>query len=340
MKDKILKELQKHTRVTTSEMVSKWNVTRQAVQRHLRQLVREGKLLKLGSSRRTSFYVLNEPGTFEKLREGGQVHRKIYERKSLREDVVLQELSARPGFFAPMTEEARASFDYAFTEMLNNAIDHSESDTVSVQASSGRSLSEFVIQDGGVGVFENIRAKKGLKDELEAIQDLLKGKQTTQPEKHSGEGIFFTSKIADRFLLESHRKRLTVNNQIPDVFLEDIPFRKGTRVTFEINARTKRRIEDVFHDYSGEDFQFEKSRVVVKLFEQEENYVSRSQAKRLLHSLDRFKEIVLDFQGVKTVGQGFADEVFRVFASQHPGVRITPANANENVLFMINHVRV
>jgi hypothetical protein len=133
---------------------------------------------------------------------------------------------------------------------------------------------------------------------------------------------------------------LTVNNQIPDVFLEDIPFRKGTRVTFEINARTKRRIEDVFHDYSGEDFQFEKSRVVVKLFEQEENYVSRSQAKRLLHSLDRFKEIVLDFQGVKTVGQGFADEVFRVFASQHPGVRITPANANENVLFMINHVRV
>jgi anti-sigma regulatory factor (Ser/Thr protein kinase) len=340
MKEKILKEFQRSARLTTADLVSKLKVTRQAVHRHLLQLVREGKLLRLGSSRKTSYYVRNEPGSLQKnLREKGTVYRQTHDLAGLSEDVVLQSLSARPGWFVGMTDEARGAFRYAFTEMLNNAIDHSGSKTASVQAFQSPSLCGFTIQDRGVGAFENIRAKKGLTSELEAVQDLLKGKQTTQPEKHSGEGIFFSSKIADRFLLESHRKRLTVDNRIHDVFLEDIPFRKGTRVSFETDPRSKRKLEDLFHEYSGEGFRFDKSRVTVKLFEEGEDYVSRSQAKRLLHSLDRFREIILDFQGVKTVGQGFADEIFRVFASQYPEIRIAPVNANENVRFMIDRAR-
>ncbi|MFZ5475538.1 MAG: STAS-like domain-containing protein [Myxococcota bacterium] len=35
-------------------------------------------------------------------------------------------------------------------------------------------------------------------------------------------------------------------------------------------------------------------------------FVSRSEARRLLHGLERFREVVLDFAGVPGVGQGFA----------------------------------
>jgi len=77
----------------------------------------------------------------------------------------------------------------------------------------------------------------------------------------------------------------------------------------------------------------------VKLFRDRSAYISRSQAKRLLHALDRFKKIVLDFKGVSTVGQAFADEVFRVFAKAHPGIDIEPINATENVDFMIRRAR-
>jgi hypothetical protein len=45
-----------------------------------------------------------------------------------------------------------------------------------------------------------------LKNHLEAIQDLLKGKQTTMPKSHSGEGIFFTSKIADNLTISSSQE--------------------------------------------------------------------------------------------------------------------------------------
>lgn len=65
------------------------------------------------------------------------------------------------------------------------------------------------------------------------------------------------------------------------------------------------------------------------------NYIARSQAKRILTDLDRFSRIVLDFRGVETVGQGFVDEVFRVFQNKFPAIQIEYRNANENVLFMI-----
>ena len=50
--------------------------------------------------------------------------------------------------------------------------------------------------------------------------------------------------------------------------------------------------------------------------------MSRSQARRILARAERFKEVILDFTGVKEIGQGFADEVFRVFAKEHPDVNI------------------
>ena len=185
----------------------------------------------------------------------------------------------------------------------------------------------------------NIQKKKKLSSDLEAIQDLLKGKETTQPEKHSGEGIFFTSKIADLFFIDSHRKRLTFNNTLPDIFIQDIRNKKGTLVHFEITRNTLKKLENVFQEYTNEDFEFEKTQVKVSLYKQGIVYISRSQAKRLLHGLIRFKKIILDFQGVETVGQGFADEIFRVFQNQHPEIEISPIHMHENVEFMVKRAK-
>jgi hypothetical protein len=220
--------------------------------------------------------------------------------------------------------------------MLNNAIDHSQTRFVDVAVEVYPNKIEFIITDQGVGAFENIRSKKHLANEMEALQDLLKGKQTTLPQYHSGEGIFFTSKSANRFILESHRKKLTIDNHLEDTFVEDIRYRRGTRVTFEVENQSKKTMQDVFKKYTNEDFQFHKSQVTVKLYQDGEDYISRSQAKRLLHAMDLFQEIVLDFSGVKTIGQGFADEIFRVFKQQHPEIQIVPVNCHENVQFMID----
>ena len=68
-------------------------------------------------------------------------------------------------------------------------------------------------------------------------------------------------------------------------------------------------------------------------------FVSRSEARRLLAGLDRFKAVELDFSGVSSIGQGFADEVFRVFAAAQPEIDVVAESANDVVDAMIQHVR-
>jgi uncharacterized protein (DUF1330 family) len=78
---------------------------------------------------------------------------------------------------------------------------------------------------------------------------------------------------------------------------------------------------------------------VVKLFSYGVRFVSRSEAKRLCDGLERFRHVVLDFAGVEAVGQGFADEIFRVWASQHPEVELSPENMAPPVAFMVSRTR-
>ena len=101
------------------------------------------------------------------------------------------------------------------------------------------------------------------------------------------------------------------------------------------DART--RLEDVFQRFAPEeyDYRFEKTRLQVKLLRSD--YVSRSEAKRLLANLGKFTEVELDFRGVERVGQSFADEVFRVFARDHPETTIRATNANTAIAAMIRH---
>ncbi|MCZ6781406.1 MAG: STAS-like domain-containing protein, partial [Nitrospirae bacterium] len=62
------------------------------------------------------------------------------------------------------------------------------------------------------------------------------------------------------------------------------------------------------------------------------------EARRLLANLETFSEIVLDFRDVKSLGQGFADEVFRVFAGRYPAIAISTENTNPVIDAMIRHV--
>ncbi len=165
-----------------------------------------------------------------------------------------------------------------------------------------------------------------------------KGKNTTHPHSYSGEVIFFTSKIAYIFILDSFGYRLRIDNLIKDVFVEKIKSFKGTKVRFKIKKRTTKHLNDVFHQYESEpgSHAFDKTKIYVKLFKAGTIYISRSQARRLMSNLEKFKLVILDFKGIKTIGQAFADEVFRVFTSKHPQVKIQSVNKSEAVEFMIN----
>jgi uncharacterized protein (DUF1330 family) len=129
-----------------------------------------------------------------------------------------------------------------------------------------------------------------------------------------------------------------VDNRRGDYAVASAPPAPGTRVRFEVPLDLRDSPEDVFARYTH-DFEFDTTRTVVKLFAYGVRFVSRSEAKRLLEGLDRFRHVIVDFAGVEAVGQGFADEVFRVWARAHPEIRIDAENMAPPVAFMIDRAR-
>jgi anti-sigma regulatory factor (Ser/Thr protein kinase) len=223
---------------------------------------------------------------------------------------------------------------YAFNEMLNNAIDHSGGRDAVVEVWALPERLAFRITDDGQGVFPHLRSGLKLADEFEAIQELTKGKRTTWPERHTGEGICFTSKVGDTFRLSAALIRWTVDNIRGDHAVGESPVSIGTEVYFEVSTSTTRTPAQVFAEFT-EDFEFVRTRPVVKLFGLGMTFVSRSEARRLLDGLEAFQEVELDFSGVEDVGQGFVDELVRVWPAAHPGHTVVPTNMNSAVEMMV-----
>ncbi len=59
----------------------------------------------------------------------------------------------------------------------------------------------------------------------------------------------------------------------------------------------------------------------------------------LVEGLEKFSHVTLDFGGVEVVGQGYCDEVFRVFARTHPEIALEPIGMNEPITFMVARAR-
>jgi len=341
-KPKILEIAKKSGKISTIDISRKFGVSRQYAAFLFRQLVEEKELIKIGSTR-NAFYVAPDY-----IREHPMlVPSKFFKRlrnQNLEEHKVLAEIEAKFPQIKSLNEHARAIFDFAFSEMLNNAIEHSQSKIITIEVSSRGDDLWFIVSDSGVGAFRNIMRKKGLNSELEAIQDLLKGKTTTIPHSHSGQGIFFTSKAADVFILDSFGQQLTVNNKNNNISISHLGVSKrGTRVVFRIKGDSRRHLSNVFKEYTNladeSDYGFDKTDINVKLYTQNGINISRSQARRILHGLEKFKIVEFDYDKVPMIGQAFADEIYRVFHNRHPDIELKNINMNETVKFMIERAK-
>jgi hypothetical protein len=333
----ILNTIRKQGQVTTADIVGQTGLSRAYVQRCLKILVDEGVIVLMGKANQARYIMPSKRGTG--VEKPLRVHR-IMLNKDLAEDKVLRQIKEESAIFRGITANISSIVDYAFTEMLNNAIEHSSSEKIDLMMMKTATDIQFTLADRGVGIFNNIMKTKRLHTKMEAIQDLLKGKETTAPDAHSGEGIFFTSKVADLLTIKSFEKKLVFDNVGQDIYIKDVQSVKGTKIDFVLDLKSKKKLADLFNKYTDDSFQFSKTAVKVKLYHQDVDYVSRSQARRILAGLEKFKTIELDFQDVKTIGQAFADEIFRIWQAGHKEVRFKIQNANENVMLMIKRAEL
>lgn len=339
-KQKILNIISEKGKVTSSDLIKSTGVSRQYINLVISELIANKEVVKIGGTR-NAFYVSKKYITAHPTILPSVI-KKSYKNQKLEEHKVLMEIEEKFPKIAELPENIKSIFTFAFSEMLNNAIEHSGSKTAKVEVAVRDNKLSFIVDDSGIGVFRNIMKKKNLQSEIQAIQDLLKGKTTTMPKSHSGEGIFFTSKSADMFILSSFGNELTITNRGPRIRNITL-IKRGTRVIFEIALDSNLHLNDVFKKYTnltdGSDYGFDKTEIRVKLYTIGGVHISRSQARRILSGLDKFKIIMFDFEDVPVVGQAFADEIYRVFQNTYPEIEIKEENMSEGVRFMVERAK-
>lgn len=318
----ILDNVEDHPRDIVRLTAEKFGISRQAVNEHISRLIRQRSIVAKGKTRKRA-YALHPVLDWEQ---------KYPLNNGLEEDVLWRQA------FAPrlvnIPDNALNIWNYGVTEMVNNAIDHSEGSDLHVSITRTAANIDVLISDNGEGIFRRITRLLQLHDERHAVLELAKGKLTTDPENHTGEGIFFSSRAFDRFAILSGEVYFSHERQEPEDWILEQEFpSEGTHVFMKLSNNTSRSIKQVFDEFSGgDDLGFTKTIVPVALARYgNEMLVSRSQAKRLLTRVDRFKTVILDFTSVDRIGQAFADEVFRVFRGKRPNIDVYFVSANKEV---------
>lgn len=318
----ITRDVLEHPNDLTKFIATQEGITRAAAARYVLGLERDGWITRSGPATRPVF----RPGLRRQIS-------KAYKLTNL-EEYEAWSIDFRP--FLELPSNVSNIVAHGFTEMVNNAIDHSTGTSVYVLAMQDDQTVMLTVADDGVGIFEKISMALNLPDKRQALFELSKGKLTTDPNRHSGEGVFFTSRMFDFFEIDANGLQFSHDNSSKSDWLREPPhpFPHGTVVLMSIALNNTRTTTEVFNQFMNApaDFDFSKTIVPMKLAQYgEEQLISRSQAKRLIARFDRFKTVILDFKGVEEIGQAFADELFRVYANAHPSVEIAPTNMTEQV---------
>ncbi len=326
----ILRHVEKFPNSIAREAAEEFDLSRTAVNRYLRRLIDEGLLTATGKTNARRYELRNLVDIAFRL-EGITA--------SSSEDTVWR-FRILP-HIRDIPKNVVDICQYGFTEMLNNVIDHSVSDDAIISFEQNYCGIEILIKDSGVGIFEKIQKDFDLPDPRSALLELSKGKLTSDKARHTGEGIFFTSRMFNVFQIGSGS--LFYNSTRTDGFewlieADDIADpHQGTVVRMKISTDASWTTRQIFGQYEGDHMRFRKTHVPITLGNYPgEQLVSRSQAKRILTRFEEFSEVLLDFHGVEEIGQAFADEIFRVFRNQHPDIKIIAIRAEPNVQKMID----
>lgn len=324
----VLNNVDQHPGDVVRLAVERFGISRQMVNRHLDRLVSDGLLEAQGATRARRYA----------LRCVVDSHYTIDLDAHTAEDEVWRQ------YVAPhidgLPRNVLQICEYGFTEIFNNVIEHSEADKARILVQLDAVKVRLMVFDYGIGIFNKLARDLHLADSRFALMELMKGKLTTAPAHHSGQGIFFTARAFDRFRLNSGRLRFSHHKE-DDSFRAVVEGRgydsRGTTVDMQISVSSITTLSGVFDRFATPEVNgFGRTHVYVKLAGYEnESLVSRSQARRLVARLEEFDEVELDFEHVDTVGQAFADEVFRVFRANHPEVRLSSTNTSLAVARMI-----
>lgn len=319
----ILEKIEQKTESLSKYVSNELGISQNTVHSYLSELLEKGIITK---SKRGAYELVSKKYEYTFSREKGELENDTHAYNECLYPLIKH-----------LPENVIEIWDYTMSEMVNNVIDHSDAEKLDLYIEHNYFTTRVFLIDNGVGIFKKIKEHFSLASFDDAICELFKGKLTTDIDNHSGEGIFFSSKMMDEFLIFSSGKIFTVNKYDDEKVLNFIQGIQGTCVCMSLSNFTNKTAAEIFDLYSNVDGGFAKTRIPLKnIFDK--SPVSRSQAKRICNRLEQFKEVIVDFEGVNWMGQGFAHQLFVVWQKNHPSISLLPINMNDDVKNMYSHV--
>jgi anti-sigma regulatory factor (Ser/Thr protein kinase) len=228
---------------------------------------------------------------------------------------------------------------HAFTELLNNAVDHSGGTRVTVSVRQTPLQLQLLVSDDGCGLFDRIAGAHAIDEPRLAMAELAKGRLTTQPDRHRGHGLFFVARTADVLDLRANGAAFQHRGWDPARWHDGRPLdAAGTSVYAAFALDTTRTLEGAMREPAADPGRLDLDRTTVPmalLADADGVLESRALARRAAARLEGFREAVLDFTGVRAVGHGFADELFRVQARRGDGLPLRTLAAGPEVAAVI-----
>jgi signal transduction histidine kinase len=152
----IAEKIEQAGSVTPAEIQKHTGFSRMQIHRVTSRLMREGKVVRLGATRSLRFVApSSELQTAIGTRPLSFTRR--VELMNLDESITFREISQKTNVLELLPLNVLDILRFAFTEMLNNAIDHSGSKYATIEGSRTTEQVELEIRDQGIGLLENFK---------------------------------------------------------------------------------------------------------------------------------------------------------------------------------------
>ena len=319
----ILENLSEHQRDIIKAAISKFGVSRQAVLKHMNNLIREKRVVAHGKTK-DRYYELEPLLNYTKLVDITQG----FKVDPLLHTIIISSLSSLPRNIGEICE-------YALSVLLHNVMDHALATHLSIKLFSTRDETHVVVTDNGVGIFHHIRDGMGLDGKMISAIELAKGSQSYDTRRHAGDDLQAVMMLFDGITIDSAEISLRYEKKIDRWSLQESLQARGTKIHLEIATNSSTTCKGIFTKLFSE----EKSvvRIPVNLARTNgELLTSKDQAHKLVHNIEFSKEVEFDFTGIDVIGPTFAHELVWSAREKNESIDIEWINAAETVNLLMS----
>ena len=136
----ILEHVEQHPHDLAKAITQHFGITRQAVSKHLQKLTAERAVIESGQTRNKTY----------RLATLAEWHKSYAMTAGLAEDLVWRDDVAK--IVGNVPDNVRAIWQYGFTEMFNNALDHSAGTAIFLEIKRNAVDTQMILQDNGIGI--------------------------------------------------------------------------------------------------------------------------------------------------------------------------------------------